>query len=329
VHRLFHGEDLDLYKSISVSMNKLFYALVALLLGSASASAQTFTNTDFEFWTQVDTTWDGQPVYMPEGWSPYSTIKRTSDSYSGHYAAILEPYMSCGIAPGSMVFGSSPSWFLNLYSQPYDLAGCGAPVNFKPNVLSGHFKFDSHGEADSAHVVVQLTKFHPVTQQREIVAEGQYTFVPASEYTPFTVIVTDLQPGTQPDSIVVAFVSGMSLHFDTAGYDVSQLYIDNLSLRREALMGVNEEPVIEGTIFPNPSRSTLNVKFTSARTDDYTFILVDMAGRTLYKSIIFPDQVLQVNVASFSAGNYIGTISGKKGTSPFSRKIVIGEDCVY
>jgi len=311
-------------------MRTIFLSLAVSLLIGSTARSQSFTNTDFEGWTFIDTAWNGDPIYQLDGWEYLSGVFRSDESYSGHYAALLTPMLSCGMMRNMMIYGTR-GWNVNYFYPPYRFDGCGAPVNFKPNVLSGFYKLEAFGEyPDSAEGIVLLKKFNASTQQSEIVGEGHITFMPATEYTAFAIPVTDLQPGVTPDSVIIAFISGMSFEFDTAfNISLSSLYIDYLSLRSDPMLGLGGiTEKIPVSVYPNPSRHVLNVHFETDIKDVFTFTLTDMNGKQLIRQAIAPGETLPVNTSSLPAGNYIGMLAGEKMIYT-TQKIIVGEECMY
>ena len=115
---------------------------------------------------------------------------------------------------GFMIYGAFDLNHFNFWATDPDFTGSGAPVNFKPASVTGFFKFPSPVSTDIAKGFVILKKFNTQLGISEEVGRGELEFNPTTTYTPFTIVVNDLQPGIMPDSIVVCFSSGMGYSWD-------------------------------------------------------------------------------------------------------------------
>jgi hypothetical protein len=286
-------------------------SFLTMIAVSASVSAQQLQNPNFEEWTQTGTNWDGEPIYSPEGWSG---AVQTTDSHSGTYAATVSPILSCGIFAGWMMYGQPgpnfDSWF------PGTFEGSGAPVDFKPFSVTGYFKFLSPNDStDMAQGIVLLKKFNALTQQSEEVGRGELTFTPTPDYTAFSIDITDLMPGIQPDTIVVAFSSGLGYSWDWET-DIQQygtLYIDQLRVQSEAVAGVEEQDQVVCSFFPNPSDGTMHFTLKAPMKDEFHVQLTDLAGKTVLAQRAEPGVQQTLDLSGLAAGSYRAFIKGKKG----------------
>lgn len=295
-----------------------FITLSLLTAGCFSARAQV-QNTNFEDWTVTDTTWDGQPIYVADQWSGG---KRTEESFSGAYAAKVEPYLSCGIARNYMVYGSSQGF--SLWGEP-DFTGSGAPVNFKLTQLTGYFKFVSPQPEDEATGLVVLRKFNPITGISEEVGRGEVVFSPSETYAPFTIQVTDLQPGVMPDSMIIAFSSGMGFGFENDDYHYGTLFVDQLRMQQGSVAGLPEEALSVTGLYPNPSSGAFHFAFETKVQDKFTLVLTDAAGRVVKSQAVIPGVESIVETRDLPAGIYVATVCG--ATELYgTRRVVVGVD---
>ena len=286
-----------------------FIALSLLTAGCFSAQAQ-FDNMQFENWAVTDTTWNGEPVYTASHWGGG---KRTTDSYNGNFAARVEPYMACGIARNYMVYSSTNQHTIGFTEFDATFTGLGEPIQFKPVVLSGYFKFLSPQPDDLAIGIVKLRKFNAATGHSEEVGSGEIIFTPSLEYAPFTIAITDLQPNVMPDSIVIAFSSGMGFSWDDLGSTYGTLYIDGLRVQKGGTASNPDAEIslIETSFYPNPSEGLLNFSFHADVSDDFLLVITDPAGREIIRRAVQPDVQTRIEMGPFRAGAYIATLQGK------------------
>lgn len=285
-------------------------ALSLLTAGSFSTHAQ-FNNMQFEDWAVTDTLWNGDLVYSASSWSG---AKRTNDSYNGNFAARVEPYLMCGIARNYMVYSSTQQHTIGFTEFDATFTGLGEPIQFKPVSLSGYFKFLSPQSDDLAIGIVKLRKFNAATGQTEEVGSGEITFTPSLEYTPFTITINDLQPNVMPDSIVIAFSSGMGFGMEGEDtYVYGTLFIDGLRAQKGGIASIHDTDIslIETSFYPNPSEGLLNFSFHASVADDFLLVITDPAGREVMRREVQPDVQMRIDMESFRAGAYIATLQGK------------------
>ncbi len=277
--------------------------MLALLGTGFSAQAQQLQNPGFENWTFVDTLWDGQSIYTADQWQGAS---RTTESYSGTYAAKVDPILSCGIMIGAMIYGGfSPTHYNYWWGTPPDFTGSGAPISVKPSAVSGYFKFPSPDSNDVARGYVVLKKFNQQLGVSEDIGRGEIEFTPTDEYMPFTITVEDLQPGVMPDSIVVCFTSGMGFFWDDENNNIitGSLCIDQLRMQ-ENIAGVSELLQMKTSFFPNPASGQLNYSFETTVADNFSLVITDASGRAIYSEMTKPGVQHTIDLGKLSAGAY-------------------------
>lgn len=284
--------------------------LFTLLLTGWSAGAQQISNPGFESWSVVDTLWDGQPIMGANNWSGGA---QTNDSHTGDFAAKVEPIAACGIAQGYMVYGENPHDYPLWFPDP-QFTGFGRPIGFKPTSVSGYFKLLTPDPNDAATGVVILKKFNAATQTSEEVGRGEIVFGPATEYTAFTIAVNDLQPGVMPDTVVLAFSSGMGYDWD---FDQDTLRLGTLlvdQLRFEGAMGtagIDEQAALSCTFFPNPTSDQLQYTFSASVKDNFELVIIDAAGKIVFTEMTTAG-THTIDIGGFAAGSYEAVIRGKE-----------------
>ncbi|HLP53929.1 MAG TPA: T9SS type A sorting domain-containing protein [Fluviicola sp.] len=282
---------------------KKLYPLIVIAFGiGLSAQAQQLQNPGFENWSVNGLLWDGTETFGADHWQG---AMQTNDSYSGTYAAKVEPMMSCGIMTGFMIYGSFNYNYFNFWAENPDFTGSGAPINFKPSAVSGYFKLVTPDTNDVARGFVILKKFNPALGISEEIGRGELEFTPTNDYTLFNIPVEDLQPGVMPDSVVIAFSSGMGYSWDSESNILSYgtLYVDQLRVQ-ENVAAVNELVQMTTSFFPNPASGQLNYSFETTVADQFSLVLIDAAGRIVYSEKTEPKTQHTIDLSTFSAGTY-------------------------
>ncbi|ESU28455.1 leucyl aminopeptidase [Flavobacterium limnosediminis JC2902] len=76
------------------------------------------------------------------------------------------------------------------------------------------------------------------------------------------------------------------------------------------------------SFFPNPTKGKLNINLGTLKENNYTFSLIDIQGKEVYKdSISNAKQIETIDVSSFSKGVYMGVLETEKNR--ITKKIVI------
>jgi hypothetical protein len=303
-----------------------FLTLTLLTAGCFSAHGQG-ENPNFENWIQTDTMWNGDPIYAASQWPGG---KRTADSYSGTYAAKVEPYTSCGIMPTYMFYGAVDPIHFDMWSMSsttHDYTGSGAAVDFKPDQLSGYFKFLSPMADDVATGLVILKKFNAATGIYSEVGHGEIQFAPSTAYAPFTIQIADLQPNVIPDSIVIAFSSGMGYSWEPEDntMNLGTLYIDQLRLKKgNGTAGLAENQLMKTSFYPNPATDVLHFSFETEASDAFTLVVTDASGKTVLRRDVQPGEITDIEMQHLTAGTYVASIQGKRGV--YTTQTILKED---
>lgn len=259
---------------MKTSIKVAIVMIVVLLAVLVKANAQNINNGGFENWT-LDSNLDT----IPDDW--WGLTFKSTDSYSGKYAALVKGVPMCGIAPGIMVNGIAPS---NFWSAP--LAG-GTPISTKFNSFNGYYKNAIFCESDSSIITIIFKKYNVIYNKIDTIGYGQQVLAHVTNYTAFQVNITDMQPGIRPDSVIVRFESSKYNCFtmDSVNFNTASLYIDEVSFEREIPMTVSEnETKNEVKIYPNPFSNT-TVLTVSNSMDEVCVELVDINGK-IVKTIV-------------------------------------------
>jgi hypothetical protein len=169
---------------------------------------------------------------VPADWnteSDWSTvIGQNTNAFAGNYSFAINTWYH--YSPGMMLNGYPSDGFSNFLTN-WILAG--TPISYKPAQLHGYYMYTDTVWGDSAVVKVLLKKWNSAAGKIDSVAMGIKKLPAASSWTPFSVDITDMVPGINPDSIVVLF---MTFDYLAGTQPVCNdpicrfLYIDELSL---------------------------------------------------------------------------------------------------
>lgn len=274
----------------------LFLLLSCLTILSLSASAQLLGG-EFENWTNIQgtTAYENEalaqgilnPVEaLPENWDPCYTsgtsvgLLRTTDSYSGDYAAVVMTWYFYGDGEICQTVADQ-----NQYLS-----------------LIGHYKLILGDTLPTQSIVYgEATAF----LNGDTIGYGYHEFAVSASYQPFSIPVQYSQD-TIPDSMHVHFVSdGMS------NYPIhSFLYLDDVDLVSPTT-NLENPANWSVKIWPNPvNGGTLNLSPDQAGT--YSYALLGLDGRSL-KTGEFTGKEAQLDVADFPGGLYLLRLTNENG----------------
>jgi hypothetical protein len=287
-----------------------------LLIGNIKnqLNAQSILNPDFE---QTDTTnsfafisdWEGDGF----GGAP-STL-----SQSGNYSMMIWNWY----------------WYGRAYAYNGNNAGLGStfaykggtPYTQKAMKLNGYYRYDTsytQTNADTAIVAVLLKKYNTSLSKVDTIGYGityLTSYSPSdNSFAPFEVIINDLQPGIQPDSIVVFMQSSLNgfCAMSTAG-ECLYLNIDNLSL--ETPLGITDVKgnKIVPKIFPNPTNNDFSIKFTA---DEISSVKIySITGNLVHQLTQHDSPLLNISLNNFDEGMYLVEITDSKGNTYTDRLV--------
>ncbi len=235
-------------------MKFVYSILFCLLIGSTNAQS-TLPNLGFETWTSspenLSTPW-ATLNGLSTVFAPLTTTK-TTDAHSGSFAAKLETKLYSGLLLSGLA--ATGNFSLSII-DPSSSLKTGKPFDGRPDSLAGWTKYTSVA-SDSAIVVLMLSKWNSVTNNRDTIGTAVYTlYNTTSNYARFSQAV-DYVSVLTPDSIVIISTSSAGGGLDPAVGSVgSTLYIDDFQLiyNTSSLFDVEENYTyyqLENTLFFN------------------------------------------------------------------------------
>lgn len=282
-------------------MKKLLLSF--FLMASLQINAQSLLNGGFESWTVASTYYsDTLPT---DWWSPMCmTVHQSTDAMVGTYATRIQGYMSCGIAPGMLINGVMPA-------DGWSFIQSGTPYTGKPASISGGYKLIAQA-GDSAEVTVILKKYNTLDMKYDTVAMGYQALAPTASYQNYTVNITDMMPGTTPDSIVIIFNFSKYYMWDTLTYELANLFLDRLVVPQTGPIGIEENELnLSSMIYPNPfsEAGTLFIDSDMSRMENLFLNIYDMSGKLARTIGPLTENTVRIEQDNLSPGVYSYTLS--------------------
>jgi hypothetical protein len=241
--------------------------LLVISMFSVQVQGQTqISNSNFEDWTLMPS---GRDSLI--GWSssndvviyPVVSLMKDTSAYQGNFAGkvITAPfgfvqYSTVGVlvnGSATFTYGGGGGGANTDYGS-----GGGTPISIKPTALTGFYKSEPSAGANQGLARIILSKYNPVTMQKDTVSYATYNFGFSATYTPFTIPLPDLLPGVIPDTITTIFYSSNpATVFPNNVWN--ELYLDSIALVSSSV-GI-AEPVTESyfNVFPNPSNGVFRI----------------------------------------------------------------------
>lgn len=276
------------------------------------ADAQTLPNANFE-----DTNSTGAIPFFDDWSGDEYGSGISTDAQSGNFS--LSVWNWYYYARGYAMNGAP-----NFETQAYK---SGTPYTQKAIKLHGFYHYDTvdtYTDDDTALVAVLLKKYNTSTQSVDTVGYGvAYLFYqnPADGFAPFEVVINDIQPGIQPDSIVVlvksstsGFCSNMS-----SGYCL-YFTVDNLSLETPLGLTDIDGKKIKPEIYPNPSDGNFTVDFLSGGMESIRIMGID--GKLIHQASVNGTNKFDFSLVNAIGGMYLAEITTSNGTIFIERLIV-------
>jgi Secretion system C-terminal sorting domain len=278
-------------------MKKLFFAIITMFCFNTGYNQTNIPNGNLEKWYQVvvnDTLnyWQpgipGHPNFLatldtlasiafPIGPGPV-TVERTTDKYSGIYAAKLTSKFFATpnvFIPGML--GTASLDMLNIRAIiGRACAGC------KPIRFTGYYKSEPVN-GDSVTAVILVSKWNAGTHHRDTIGFGKMVeHNTVSTYTKFDIPVIYTGISGSPDSLSLLMVSsaGFSVinFMGGVGQVGSTMYVDELML--EYPQGIQQVllPDVNVNTFPNPAKDILTIQL-SDKVKDGTLEVYNLEGK--------------------------------------------------
>lgn len=196
---------------------------------------EALSDGNFENWT---TQVEGEVSFeVPEsGWwtslnmlatvgSPL-TMTKSEDAHSGNYAVQLET-----VAWGDQLTipGIIASGYFDTNQPIAENLMLGRPYSGTPTMLTGYYKYFS-ADQDTLVMYTSLTKFNTETNQRDTIAEANFTSDQTVDtYTKFELFYDYYITDQQPDTINVLFLTSISGQ-EFLGHVGSRILIDDIEI---------------------------------------------------------------------------------------------------
>jgi hypothetical protein len=300
-----------------------FLSVVMFAFITNVAFTQTIPNGDLESWDSVHspttTVYWWQPSFVGINWLgtlnslgglPVTTggpgpvtVFKTTDAYSGTYAAKLVSYpfvlgQVTIFIPGML--GTAVMDNINIRAiigNP--CPGC-KPLHFK-----GYYKFEPVA-GDSCAIIILSSKWNATTHKRDTIGYGEMIqTAPVDTYTPFDIAVNYTKTDT-PDTLSFLMISSGGYNvvnfLGSVGQEGSTMYIDEVSLEYPAGIEQSLMPEVAVNVYPNPASENITVelsgKVENARLEVYT-----MDGKSVGTHNL-NELKTTIAVKSLSAGSY-------------------------
>jgi len=297
--------------------------LILFAFISLGGFTQSIPNGDLENWDSLHsattTAYWWQPSYEGINWlgtlnslvglgvtsggpGP-ETVFRTTDAYSGTYAAKL--------VTGHFVFGVSTIKIPGMLGTAVmDFKGVRALLGnpcpgCKPLNIKGFYKFEPVLN-DSCAVVILVSKWNNSTHKRDTIGYGKMVEHSAvSTYKPFNVAL-NYSGIDVPDSLTFIMISSAGFNvinfMGSQGQDGSTMYVDEVSL--EYPVGIEQSlmPDVAVSIYPNPASDQINFEL-SERVVNGSLELFSVNGK-LVRTCGLNGTKTTVPVNNLTAGTY-------------------------
>lgn len=283
--------------------------------------AQISTNFDFENWTnsgsyeQPSNGWTTlNPIYDLTSFAPI-TVTKTTDKYSGTYAAKLESGKIFGV--GTFIGGLLATGYFDNSALPGQNVKLGVPYNQSPRYINGYYKYLPNG-GDSADIFCSLTKWNSSTNSRDTLGwVGYRELNTVSNYTKFSFKINYIDSITTPDSIAILFSSSAGAQ-NFQGQEGSTMFIDEISLTNVA--GVKELISNEINIITYPNPTADFVTLITDHDKKYTTEIFSPNGKIIHKGDLYKQQL--IDARDWENGMYYLSVKDEKGLVS-SKRIII------
>jgi len=292
--------------------NYIFTLVLTLIFSKLNYAQTQIPNAGFENWTDSSHAVGWNSLNEVIGNPPIviylQSLKRTTDKYSGNYAARLQtvyyPLIQTTV-PGFANLGN-----LDLTSQ--EISG-GIPINAKPSRIKGWYKYNSVS-GDTMLIAAILYKYNSTNGISEEIGYATFmTNTSVSNYTKFEIDFT-YDVNVTPDTIDVILISSAS----ESPKNGSRLIVDDIELdyTPQSVQNISSLPNI--SIYPNPASDYFKVlNNTSGETKVSVY---NIAGQKVI-STSFNAMQHKINTENFKEGVYFVHINNQSGDKIF--KLVI------
>lgn len=282
-----------------------------------STAQTTLDNLDLENWAESNS----ERYEEPDGpWAtanfavdleplppPTNPVEKTTDAYSGQYAAKMESLTIF------FTFTSGALWtgdFQLDIANPTDSPKFGVPFTGTPERFQCHYKYLPMN-GDSMDIYSTLFKWNTSTNQRDTIAHCQLRSTQTvSNYTLLDMEFDYKMENVEPDTIQVVFTSSAA-GFNFEGELNSQLYVDEVKLVNSVGIIDVLSPEIAVETYPNPATEQITLKLDKTVTNG-RLLIFDAMGR-LKQSIPTAGKRSLLDVADWQSGTYYFLLKNEEG----------------
>jgi hypothetical protein len=236
-----------------------------------TGSAQQLSNSGFNSWAVVT-------AEEPDGWFSPDSVSKTTDKYSGNYAAKLTSF---DIGQGNINYAALGASFFSM------------PETF---VLTGYYKYIPMGtDTAGIEIAMQGTVNGGLDSAIDIL---RYPLKAVSSYTPFSIALKS-DTLEHISMLVMQFRSSM-LDYPPVG---SALYLDGLAINNTAT-GLSFAGVEGGGVsaYPNPASSILSIDL--AKEGPGVITITNLGGQVL-RSVKGIAKDYDIPIKDLPAGLYL------------------------
>ena len=298
--------------------------LSIFILMSAFSIAQITTNLGLDSWVSVSGY--EEPA---NGWSTLNalsdlaplapvTVTKTTDKYSGTYAAKLETKKIPLV--NTLIGGLLATGFFDNNASPGQNLKLGRPYTSSPKYFRGYYKYTSVS-SDSADFFCAVTKWNSSSNRRDtlgVASYREYSTVPS--YTQFSFKMNYTDSISTPDTIIMLFSSsGGAQNFQ--GQVGSTLYVDEINLANTS--GVNElfSNEVSINVYPNPTVNSLSIDVLDY-IQDLSYNIYNTEGKLVLSDKLKKNNL--IDVASLNKGKYFLSVFDRQGLVA-SEKFIIAK----
>jgi hypothetical protein len=251
-------------RTCALTMHKALPFGLALLI-TASSQAQPVLNGGFENWTNTGNYSD------PTEWLTSNMVTWYLDSVLnceqgtpapvGDYFVKVSDRMLNGTSPqsGSITIGVMGS-------------SLGYPFTQRPDALNGLWQYHPQNGGNDGVVNAALTRWNPVTQQREVIANAPiHVTAPITSWQPFSSPFLYYSP-LDPDSVIVSVQATNGIFGDG-----TSIWVDDLSFGAYVNVQEAQDP-LQVQLWPSPAHDQLAISAPSPLRE---LIVQDMSGRVI------------------------------------------------
>lgn len=228
-------------------MRTVFTLLLATIAIANIWAQNNVVNGNFELWD------DSLTYFEPQDWNSSNkeylsigvTVEKTDDAYSGDSAVVVQTVYSSAL-------DEYYAGYLTTGNDPDTLTIDGWQISYRPEKLTGYYKYSSPTPGDSARVILYMYLYNSLLDKDSLVATGNKMLPPAVDYTYFEFDILNAYAGTVtlvPDNYVILFTSSKDLQNPVRG--LSKLTVDNLNFTG-AVSAPTLEDLSDVSIYPNP-----------------------------------------------------------------------------